>query len=231
MSKSKRARSRCAPKPRSNPALARALLLTVGRERIRSRRVLRLLCRPNGATVATIMESTGWQPHSVRGSFAGGVRKRLGLKLASETSDRGRVYRIGGGYDVVVTVTGSRQTVVTFRKARVLGIWVNANLRVIENAPAYIDVLSNKPLEEVANAETLRRLQPAWATMAYPQISFHASHAGKGRNDFSGMTRPRPVMAVLVRQLPSQNTRERMLSMRSADATEMGCQKSPQQGE
>ena len=59
MSKSKRARSRCAPKPRSNPALARALLLTVGRERIRSRRVLRLLCRPNGATVATIMESTG----------------------------------------------------------------------------------------------------------------------------------------------------------------------------
>ena len=89
----------------------------------------------------------------------------------------------------------------------------------------------NKPLEEVANAETLRRLQPAWATMAYPQISFHASHAGKGRNDFSGMTRPRPVMAVLVRQLPSQNTRERMLSMRSADATEMGCQKSPQQGE
>ena len=119
MSKSKRARSRCAPKPRSNPALARALLLTVGRERIRSRRVLRLLCRPNGATVATIMESTGWQPHSVRGSFAGGVRKRLGLKLASETSDRGRVYRIGGGYDVVVTVTGSRQTVVTFRKARV----------------------------------------------------------------------------------------------------------------
>ena len=74
-----------------------------------------------------------------------------------ETSDRGRVYRIGGGYDVVVTVTGSRQTVVTFRKARVLGIWVNADSRVIENAPAYIDVLSNKPLEEVADAETLRR--------------------------------------------------------------------------
>ena len=39
------------------------------------------------------------------------------------------------------------------------------------------------------------------------------------------------VMAVLVRQRPSQNTRERMLSMRSADATEMGRQKSPQQGE
>jgi uncharacterized protein (TIGR02186 family) len=64
-----------------------------------------------------------------------------------------------GGYDVVVTVTGPRQTVVTFRKARVLGIWVNADSRVIENAPAYLAVLSNKPLEDVANAETLRRLQ------------------------------------------------------------------------
>jgi hypothetical protein len=57
--------------------------------------VLRLLRRPNGATVASIMESTGWQPHSVRGFFAGVVRK-LGLKLASEKGDGGRVYRIAG---------------------------------------------------------------------------------------------------------------------------------------
>src|SRR5262245_32173232 len=36
-----------------------------------------------------------------------------------------------GGYDIIVTVSGPRQTVVTFRKARVLGIWVNADSRVI----------------------------------------------------------------------------------------------------
>jgi hypothetical protein len=59
--------------------------------------VLRLLLRPNGATVATIIESTGWQPHSVRGFLAGVVRKRLGLKLASEKSDGGRIYRVAGG--------------------------------------------------------------------------------------------------------------------------------------
>ena len=56
--------------------------------------MLRLLRRPNGPTIATIMESTGWQPHSVRGFFAGVVRKKLGLNLASEKTDDGRVYRI-----------------------------------------------------------------------------------------------------------------------------------------
>src|SRR5436309_14459909 len=58
------------------------------------------------------------------------------------------------GYDIVVTVTGPRQTVVTFRKARVLGIWVNADSRVIENAPAYLAVLSNRPLDAITNIET-----------------------------------------------------------------------------
>ena len=62
------------------------------------------------------------------------------------------------GYDIVVTVTGPRQTMVTFRKSRVLGIWVNVDSRVFENVPAYLAVLSNRPLDAITNAETLRRL-------------------------------------------------------------------------
>ena len=47
-------------------------------------RVLGLLSRSSGATIATIMHSTGWQPHTVRGFFAAVVRKKRGLRLESD---------------------------------------------------------------------------------------------------------------------------------------------------
>jgi hypothetical protein len=60
-------------------------------------RVLGLLSRPSGATIAGLMQCTGWQPHSVRGFLTAVVRKKLGLKLESEKTDGERVYRIAAG--------------------------------------------------------------------------------------------------------------------------------------
>jgi hypothetical protein len=53
-----------------------------------------MLQTPSGATVAAIMNATGWQQHSVRGFLAGVVRKRLKLKLRSKKVDGDRVYQI-----------------------------------------------------------------------------------------------------------------------------------------
>jgi hypothetical protein len=56
-----------------------------------------MLRAPAGTTIAAIMTATEWQQHSVRGFLAGIIRKKLGLNLVSEQSDKGRIYRIKNG--------------------------------------------------------------------------------------------------------------------------------------
>ena len=59
--------------------------------------MIEMLRRPEGATVDQIMDATGWQRHSVRGAFAGAIKKKLGLAVTSEKVEgRGRVYRVAG---------------------------------------------------------------------------------------------------------------------------------------
>lgn len=57
--------------------------------------VIAMLQRPEGATIAQICTATGWQAHTVRGTFAGAFKKKLGLTIVSDKPQGGeRVYRI-----------------------------------------------------------------------------------------------------------------------------------------
>jgi uncharacterized protein (TIGR02186 family) len=73
-------------------------------------------------------------------------------------ADAGKVFR-PGGYDLVVTVSGPRETMRTRRKERVLGIWVNVDSREFVRVPSYLAVLANRPFAQITAAENLRQLQ------------------------------------------------------------------------
>ena len=65
------------------------------RDNTKQAQIIAMLKRPEGATISQIVEATGWQPHTVRGTFAGAFKKKLGLLIVSEKdSQANRVYRI-----------------------------------------------------------------------------------------------------------------------------------------
>ena len=96
-SKTKVATRSAEPKARKNKSRTRSAapaLKAAGRPDTKHARIVAMLRTPGGATIAAIMSATEWQQHSVRGFLAGVVRKKLGLNLVSEQTDKGRVYRI-----------------------------------------------------------------------------------------------------------------------------------------
>jgi hypothetical protein len=57
-------------------------------------KILALIGRPKGATLAEIVRATDWQKHSIRG-FLSAAAKKHGLKIESTKSEAGdRVYQI-----------------------------------------------------------------------------------------------------------------------------------------
>jgi hypothetical protein len=58
-------------------------------------KLIALLRRPEGATIAQVAKTFGWQAHTVRGVFSGALKKKLGLTVTSDKAEGGvRVYRI-----------------------------------------------------------------------------------------------------------------------------------------
>jgi uncharacterized protein (TIGR02186 family) len=73
------------------------------------------------------------------------------------------------GYDIAVSVFGPRQTLVTRRKGRVLGVWANVASREFVDPPSYLAVLATKRVDMIASLDVLRRQQVGLDNVSLPQ--------------------------------------------------------------
>jgi hypothetical protein len=92
-----RSTARKTSKPKSRARSAHASSKPATGPHTKHARIIAMLRTSAGATIASLVAATEWQQHSVRGFLAGVVRKKLGLNLVSEQTDKGRVYRITNG--------------------------------------------------------------------------------------------------------------------------------------
>ena len=59
-------------------------------------KIISLLQRQKGATLAELGKLSGWQEHSIRGFMSGTLKKRMGFDIISGKDKKGtRRYRIG----------------------------------------------------------------------------------------------------------------------------------------
>lgn len=73
------------------------------RENSKQATIIGMLRRPEGATVAQICARTGWQTHTVRGTFAGAFKKKLGLTITSAKPHGGeRSYHVVASTDEIL---------------------------------------------------------------------------------------------------------------------------------
>ena len=83
--------------PRSRRSASPAALAPAAGSASKQAQLIALLRAPSGATLPQMTQLTGWQPHTVRGTISGVLRKKLGLSVACEAGECGvRVYRIVG---------------------------------------------------------------------------------------------------------------------------------------
>ena len=90
-------KAKAAPKAKAPKKAPKAVRKAgAARDGSKAAKIIDLLKRPNGATLAEIMKATDWQAHSVRGFISGSLGKKMGLAVVSaKRPDGERVYSTG----------------------------------------------------------------------------------------------------------------------------------------
>ena len=126
--------------------------------------IVLMACSARLATAERLVVSLSNHQVAVTSSFIG----RDLVLFGTIEPDTGKT-ALRPAYDLVVTVTGPRRTLLTRRKQRALGIWLNVDSREFVRVPSYLAVLSNRPVAQIAQQDTLRRLQIGLGNLLLPQ--------------------------------------------------------------
>jgi uncharacterized protein (TIGR02186 family) len=90
----------------------------------------------------------------------------------------GQTVARAGPYDIVVTVRGPRQSLTVREKERLGPIWLNRAQQKFAEVPAFLAVLSSRPLTEVAGENSRRRLRIGLdAIVASADLTFASERA------------------------------------------------------
>lgn len=66
--------------------------------RTKDEKIIAMLQRNTGATVAELAKATGWQRHSMHGFMSGTLKNKQGLEItSSKEENKDRRYRIAAG--------------------------------------------------------------------------------------------------------------------------------------
>ena len=119
--------------------------------------------------IATIVTAAGWGSSARAESLVTSLSQES-VKITSNFTgteivvfgsierDAATVAR-ASGYDVIVVISGAPQPVVTRRKERVLGLWINRTAHEFFQVPSFYSLNSNRPIEDIAIPKVLERNQ------------------------------------------------------------------------
>ena len=115
---------------------------------------LALLIMTPGARAEELVMSLGADHIAIRSNFNGAALSVVGVvERDANTVPRAR------GYDAVVTVRGPRGALSVWKKQRFGPLWINQDQRKYIAIPAFISVLSNRPVDSILQEGLRTRLR------------------------------------------------------------------------
>ncbi len=108
--------------------------------------------QPAAAQDETVELDTSTRDIKIESNFSG-----VDVVIFGSVDNSKQENSASGYYDIIVVVRGPAETVITRRKERALGIWMNGKSRTFEKIPSFYGILSTRAIEDIADEVTLKR--------------------------------------------------------------------------